>query len=468
MTLHTALVERLRSVGSPYALLDWDARDGHYVSACRLTAADVPGLIDIVKCWNDIDSGYDKILLETARDGAELLPVTAWRALGDLRSEKAVKPLVEILAESEDEFDDWALNDLPHVFGKIGEAAIEPLVRLAKRTDVTDNVRSLAVRGLRCVVDNHETTRDRVVAHLTEMLSGAAAGQEMFNSGLLVELVELQATEAAESIERAFAGDLLDVGMMGDWEEVRSELGVEGLGLEMPANPHNSIRDLQMGVGIFSDEPIVSIGEIDQEAEQAYYEQAHRAFSESTEGRKVLDRHSGLSWFRLLMEFGLNYRVETVDVISVESVDDFLFEYLPSKVVTPPDAASAIVYELTKFWEFLNRVYELPDAHLIVDWLNSDGLVDDVEEALSDNGIYGTGKSMFMWGQHAGYDMTTQAGLDECMMAYNESLRSADTPPISAESSPIVRSHRVGRNDPCPCGSGKKYKKCCRKNIAEH
>ena len=23
------------------------------------------------------------------------------------------------------------------------------------------------------------------------------------------------------------------------------------------------------------------------------------------------------------------------------------------------------------------------------------------------------------------------------------------------------RSQKVGRNDPCPCGSGKKYKKCC-------
>jgi preprotein translocase subunit SecA len=22
----------------------------------------------------------------------------------------------------------------------------------------------------------------------------------------------------------------------------------------------------------------------------------------------------------------------------------------------------------------------------------------------------------------------------------------------------------VGRNDPCPCGSGKKYKKCCGRN----
>ncbi|MCL1989162.1 MAG: SEC-C metal-binding domain-containing protein [Firmicutes bacterium] len=25
----------------------------------------------------------------------------------------------------------------------------------------------------------------------------------------------------------------------------------------------------------------------------------------------------------------------------------------------------------------------------------------------------------------------------------------------------IVRSEKIGRNDPCPCGSGKKYKKCC-------
>lgn len=28
----------------------------------------------------------------------------------------------------------------------------------------------------------------------------------------------------------------------------------------------------------------------------------------------------------------------------------------------------------------------------------------------------------------------------------------------------IVHSTKIGRNDPCPCGSGKKYKKCCGKN----
>ncbi|MEG0874772.1 MAG: preprotein translocase subunit SecA [Clostridiales bacterium] len=29
---------------------------------------------------------------------------------------------------------------------------------------------------------------------------------------------------------------------------------------------------------------------------------------------------------------------------------------------------------------------------------------------------------------------------------------------------PVRKEHTVGRNDPCPCGSGKKYKKCCGKN----
>ena len=32
------------------------------------------------------------------------------------------------------------------------------------------------------------------------------------------------------------------------------------------------------------------------------------------------------------------------------------------------------------------------------------------------------------------------------------------------DSNPIRRSTKIGRNEPCPCGSGKKYKKCCGKN----
>ena len=31
------------------------------------------------------------------------------------------------------------------------------------------------------------------------------------------------------------------------------------------------------------------------------------------------------------------------------------------------------------------------------------------------------------------------------------------------ESTTIRKEKKIGRNDPCPCGSGKKYKKCCGK-----
>nr|WP_053241426.1 SEC-C metal-binding domain-containing protein [Clostridium sp. DMHC 10] len=33
-----------------------------------------------------------------------------------------------------------------------------------------------------------------------------------------------------------------------------------------------------------------------------------------------------------------------------------------------------------------------------------------------------------------------------------------------AISMPVRNENKIGRNDPCPCGSGKKYKKCCGKN----
>ncbi len=29
----------------------------------------------------------------------------------------------------------------------------------------------------------------------------------------------------------------------------------------------------------------------------------------------------------------------------------------------------------------------------------------------------------------------------------------------------IIKAEKIGRNDPCPCGSGKKYKKCCGANL---
>ncbi len=52
--------------------------------------------------------------------------------------------------------------------------------------------------------------------------------------------------------------------------------------------------------------------------------------------------------------------------------------------------------------------------------------------------------------------------------AIDDRLAIHDLPPLFSEeeggdeeSTPVVSAAKTGRNDPCPCGSGKKYKKCC-------
>ena len=35
---------------------------------------------------------------------------------------------------------------------------------------------------------------------------------------------------------------------------------------------------------------------------------------------------------------------------------------------------------------------------------------------------------------------------------------------VNNKAKPVKSAGKVGRNDPCPCGSGKKYKNCCGRN----
>lgn len=37
-------------------------------------------------------------------------------------------------------------------------------------------------------------------------------------------------------------------------------------------------------------------------------------------------------------------------------------------------------------------------------------------------------------------------------------------PPGTPVAQPLLTAPKIGRNDPCPCGSGQKYKKCCGKS----
>jgi uncharacterized protein YecA (UPF0149 family) len=53
------------------------------------------------------------------------------------------------------------------------------------------------------------------------------------------------------------------------------------------------------------------------------------------------------------------------------------------------------------------------------------------------------------------------AGFDAMLDALSDRAPS----PQASGPQPVQSRASVGRNDPCPCGSGKKYKKCCGQGL---
>ena len=121
---------------------------------------------------------------------------------------------------------------------------IDELLRIAVRPG-PDRHQMAIIDGISDDRSIHPTARQAMLPILISALENAS-DLPSSTAGPLVSLaISMGAVDAAEAIERAFAADLIDVGFCGDWEQVRDDLGVDGLGLPMPAKPQNSIAELQ-------------------------------------------------------------------------------------------------------------------------------------------------------------------------------------------------------------------------------
>src|SRR5689334_3370154 len=83
-----------------------------YVTEYGFTEEHVPALIQLAT---------DGSLCELeSEDPLVWAPLHAWRALGQLRAEEAVEPLLGLLWRIDEWDDDWAGDELPEVIGMIG------------------------------------------------------------------------------------------------------------------------------------------------------------------------------------------------------------------------------------------------------------------------------------------------------------------------------------------------------------
>lgn len=132
------------------------------------------------------------------------------------------------------------------------------------------------------------------------------------------------------------------------------------------------------------------------------------------------------------------------------------------------------IYPQEIFQEFLKVI-----VLRIVDmkWMDHLDIMDGLRQSI---GLvaYGQGNPLLEY-QQEGYELFTNMvnSINEDVLKYviraqvqDNLQREEVAKPIAAKSGkediaqkrqPVVKKDKVGRNDPCPCGSGKKYKKCC-------
>ena len=126
-------------------------------------------------------------------DQAAWAPIHAWRALGQLRAEPAVEPLLGLLHQIDDDQDDWADEEIPEVMGMIGPAAIPALAAYVADSSHGLWARVASVSSLSEIGQRHPSSRAECVATLTRLLEHYQDRDKTINADLVSGLIELHA-----------------------------------------------------------------------------------------------------------------------------------------------------------------------------------------------------------------------------------------------------------------------------------
>jgi hypothetical protein len=165
-------------------------------------------------------------------------------------------------------------------------------------------------------------------------------------------------------------------------------------------------------------------GDWDEGLIEDYCDGVMEAFAESPEGIACAEHFGEIGWVHTILHYGLTYLGNAPPEMSKRDVDEILFSIIPRKVSTEPESATEMIGEFRAFWEFLDREYQLADAPSMITYLDAKA-ERRLKQELSNPKNFGMAKSIFSLGAQAGFDMTTQEGLDQFMLAYNRSLMSS-------------------------------------------
>jgi hypothetical protein len=168
-------------------------------------------------------------------------------------------------------------------------------------------------------------------------------------------------------------------------------------------------------------------GEFDHDRVGEYVDGLMQEFAASPEGKALYDAGEDLHGVAFMLEYSLGYLGLTPPKMTLRDFNEVVFQLIPKKVSTPAESGPGFIREIKGFWEFAQRQYGLRNAAPILATLGEKAM-ERLRQALADPANFGMAKSFIMAGQEAGYDMTTQKGMEEFTAIYNASLLSRSLP----------------------------------------
>ena len=175
-----------------------------------------PALLDAVRALGPavvpalVAMATDEKLHHAGEDAPEVwAPLHAIQLLGELEAAEAVEPLLPLLTRD----DDWLEELLPDALGRIGRPALPPLRALLGDRTQSHWTRGRAARGLARIASHHPELRAEAVDALVAQLDPAETQlpvDEEINAYVACELGDLGAVEAEAAIRQAFLEDRVD------------------------------------------------------------------------------------------------------------------------------------------------------------------------------------------------------------------------------------------------------------------
>lgn len=166
-----------------------------------------------------------------------------------------------------------------------------------------------------------------------------------------------------------------------------------------------------------------------------------------------------------LLVYAWTYTNGSPEKLDEYMLEQVLLEVFPRKITAERDLFEKVAPVTEVFLRWLESEGILANTFSLVETVR--GWADTIVANCMNPQYWGMGKSFAMQARADGVDTQDEQAMQRYMVEYNlrRMGRKLSAQPDLRDLSPpipiVEQSPKIGRNAPCPCGSGRKYKKCC-------